>query len=387
MKTLFFDVVSGASGDMILSSLIDIGVPLDYLRTQFAKLAIPGFTIDIEKQKRSGITASHLKLSWDSPKVYRHIYQIQSLIESAQFAKRVVDRCNKVLLRIGEAEAKVHGIPVDKVHFHEIGAVDTIVDIAGICLSLEYLEIDEIVFSSLTDGNGTVTTEHGIMPVPVPAVAEMLAGFAFHTLDVQAELLTPTGCAVLTALGRQDVHGMSGTVQKTGYGCGTKILEKTPNVLRVFLLESYMSTTPESVCVMESDMDHISGEIMGDVANRLLQNGALDVSWSPVFMKKGRPGYRLTVLCTTEKKQDMADFVILHTRTLGVRCYTADRIIAERQALSSGTFHGETINEKKCFFKNHSFTKPEYDSLAKISNRTGVPIIELTEEYLRTRSY
>jgi uncharacterized protein (DUF111 family) len=235
----------------------------------------------------------------------------------------------------------------------------------------------------LTDGKGTVTTEHGVMPVPVPAVAEMLAGFAFHTLDVQAELLTPTGCAVLTALGRQDERGMSGTVQKTGYGCGSKILEKTPNVLRVFLLESYMSTTPDSVCVMESDMDHISGEIMGDVANRLLQNGALDVSWSPVFMKKGRPGYRLTVLCSPDKKQELADLVILHTRTLGVRCYNADRIVAERLA-ASGTFHDETINEKKCSYKNHSFTKPEYDSLAKISDRTGIPIIELSEEYLRT---
>jgi uncharacterized protein (TIGR00299 family) protein len=297
MKTLYFDVVSGASGDMVLSSLIDIGVPMEYLRAELAKLSIPGFTLDVEKQKRSGISAGHLVLNWDTPKVYRHVHQILDMIKAAHYPARVYDRCHSVLMRLGQAEAKVHDIPLEKVHFHEIGAVDTIVDVAGICLALEYLDVGEILFSTLTDGKGTVETSHGKMPVPVPAVAEMAQGFDLKILDIEAELLTPTGCAVLTGLGRQQTSGFSGSIVRTGYGCGAKVLDKTPNILRVFLTESEAQTSGDSVCVIESDMDHISGEIMADASSRLMRQGALDASWTPVFMKKGRPGYRLTVVC------------------------------------------------------------------------------------------
>lgn len=380
MKTLYFDVMSGASGDMILSALVDIGVPAAYLRRELAKLKIPGFTFDVEKQKRSSIAASHLKMKWETPRLYRHLHQILAMIKKANYKAGVYSKCEAVLMRLGKAEAKVHDMALEKVHFHEVGAVDTIVDIAGICLGLDYLGVDEILFSTLTDGRGTVTTQHGTMPVPVPAVAAMAEGYELRILDISTELLTPTGCAVLTALGRQEKSGMSGRIIKSGYGCGDKVLEKTPNVLRVFLLEAGGESSGGHVAVIESDMDHISGEIMGDVAALLMRQGALDVSWTPVFMKKGRPGYRLTVLCAPDRQQEIIDIIMLHTRTLGVRVHTVQRVVAERKSVK-GLLRGQAIEVKECSYKGHSFTKPEYKALARISGKTGVPVVELMEEY------
>ena len=382
MKTLYFDVMSGASGDMILSSLVDIGVPVAYLRRELAKLKIPGFTFDVEKQKRSGISASHLKMKWDTPRTYRHLHQILAMIKKANYKAGVYSQCEAVLMRLGKAEAKVHDMTLEKVHFHEVGAVDTIIDIAGICLGLDYLDVDEILFSTLTDGRGTVTTQHGTMPVPVPAVAAMAEGYELRILDISTELLTPTGCAVLTALGRQEKSGVSGKIIKTGYGCGDKVLEKTPNVLRVFLLEAGGESSGGHVAVIESDMDHISGEIMGDAAELMMRQGALDVSWTPVFMKKGRPGYRLTVLCAPDRQQEFIDIIMLHTRTLGVRVHTARRVVAQRKP-ARGRLRGQALEVKECSYKGHSFTKPEYEALARISGKTGVPVIELIEEYAR----
>ncbi len=390
MKTVYFDVVSGASGDMILSSLIDCGVPLDYLRGELARLSLPGLTLDVEKQKRNGISACHLVLHWDIPGAYRHVHQILDTIKSAHYPDRVYDRCETVIMRLGKAEAKVHDVPIENVHFHEIGAVDTIVDVAGICLALEYLDVGEILFSTLTDGRGMVLTAHGLMPVPVPAVAEMAQGFDLKLLDIDEELLTPTGCAVLTALGRQRVSGFSGTIVRCGYGCGSKLIDTScaPNLLRVFLADAGADTLSagETVCVIESDMDHITGEIMGDVASRLMTQGALDVSWTPLFMKKGRPGYRLTVICTEDSamRQAMVDAIMIGTRTLGVRFYSARRTVAERNR-TEGYLRGERIDEKKCSYKGHTFTKPEYGSLATLSEKTGIPIIELMEEYFKEK--
>ena len=382
MKTLYFDVMSGASGDMILSALVDIGVPKPYLRRELAKLKIPGFTFDVEKQKRSGIAASHLKMKWETPRSYRHLHQILAMIKKANYKAGVYSKCEAVLMRLGKAEAKVHDMALEKVHFHEVGAVDTIIDIAGICLGLDYLDVDEILFSTLTDGRGTVTTQHGTMPVPVPAVAAMAEGYELRILDISTELLTPTGCAVLTALGRQEKSGVSGKIIKTGYGCGDKVLEKTPNVLRVFLLEAGGESSGGHVAVIESDMDHISGEIMGDAAELMMRQGALDVSWTPVFMKKGRPGYRLTVLCAPDRQQEFIDIIMLHTRTLGVRVHTARRVVAQRKP-ARGRLRGQALEVKECSYKGHSFTKPEYEALARISGKTGVPVIELIEEYAR----
>jgi pyridinium-3,5-bisthiocarboxylic acid mononucleotide nickel chelatase len=428
MKTLHFDVFSGASGDMILSSLIDLGVPLEYVRSELAKLHIPGFAIDVEKQKRSGIMCSHLMLDWqdrhehlhgnhqehaapqDLAQNHHHVHdhqhghaqghglhhagheqatfknpgQILAIIQKAGYPQAVFSMCEKIIMRLAQAEAAVHGVPVDDVHFHEIGAIDTIIDVAGTCLCLNYLGVEGIYFSTLADGRGEVRTRHGVMPVPVPAVMKLCEGFSLRITNIESELLTPTGCAILVALGKQRESGILGSVHKTGYGCGDKVFENSPNALRVLLMES----APEgqghgdAVICLESEMDHISGEIMADAAGRLMLAGALDVSWTPVFMKKGRPGYRLTVICDPEKMQQLADMIILHTRTLGIRVQRTERVIACRE-IAQSTLLNAGIQEKHCSFKGASFSKPEYESLAKLSEKTGRPVIELIEEYYK----
>ena len=402
MKTLYFDIVSGASGDMILSVLIDLGVPQSYLQTQLNKLQIPGFSITTEKVNRSAIECSHLLLKWDEPHLhhhdstthdhahhhggeYRNKNQIMAIINAAGYSEQVTDAAEKILLKLATAEAAVHGVPVDKVHFHEIGAIDTIVDITGIALALDYLKIGALYFSALTDGHGTVHTQHGIMPVPVPAVAKLCEGFSLRIVDVPTELLTPTGCAVLTTLGTQSLQGITGIVQKTGYGCGDKVLDTYPNIIRAFIVETTdepLESQHDTIQCLETDMDHVSGEIMGDTVHHLFDAGALDVTWIPVFMKKGRPGYRLTVLCHNDKKDILVALIIRHTHTLGVRYYPATRSIALRSAGTS-TLHNELIAEKHCSFASESFSKPEYESLAALSRKSGIPIIELIEDYVR----
>jgi pyridinium-3,5-bisthiocarboxylic acid mononucleotide nickel chelatase len=407
MSTLYFDVQCGASGDMILSSLLDLGVPVDYLRAELAKLHIPGLSIAVEKQKRSGIECSHLLLDWENRAshldhshghehhhghqdhdhdTFRNARQILDSIKSAGYDPSVEAGCEKILRRLSEAEAAVHGVSVEEVHFHEIGAIDTIIDVAGICLCLHYLRAGRIFFSTLTDGRGTVGTRHGIMPVPVPAVAKLCEGFSLKIVDIESELLTPTGCAVLTGLGRQLASGFSGRIEKTGYGCGDKVFEKTPNALRVFLMEekNAEADSSEHAWCLESDMDHISAEIMGNAAEVLMRSGALDVSWSPVFMKKGRPGYRLSVVCDEKKKQALIDLIIIHTRTLGIRIQHMERVIAHREVVDAA-FLDTPIREKHCSYKGVSFTKPEYESLAMLAEKTGRPVIDLMEEYYKKK--
>ena len=404
MKNLYFDIISGASGDMILSTLIDLGVPVSYLQTELDKLHIPGFSITVEKVYRSAIECSHVLLHWHehhhdhSDSNHEHAYhhggeyrnseQILTIIKKAGYSDRVNDSAANILAKIADAEAAVHGVPVEKVHFHEIGAIDTIVDIAGIALALEYLKIDALYFSGLTDGHGTVHTQHGIMPVPVPAVAKLCEGFALNIIDVPTELLTPTGCAVLTALGKQSSLGITGKIQKTGYGCGDKTFDNFPNIIRAFISESDSNDCTQSnasVWCLESDMDHLSGEIMGDAAQRIFAAGALDVSWAPVFMKKGRPGYRLTVICTSDTRDVIIEVILLHTRTLGVRFHSAGRVCAQRSQ-STCIMHNETVTEKQCTFNSLSFSKPEYEALALLTEKTGIPVIALMEEYIRNHT-
>ncbi len=381
-KSIYLDLVCGASGDMILASLIDMGVSVQYLQKEFDKLGL-GITIGVEKLKRQGIEASHLILSWETQSSYRHLSQILEVIQSGGFSEKVIGRCSKVLDIIASAEAKVHGVGKEHVHFHEIGAVDTIIDVLGVSLSIEYLEVDELIFSQFTVGHGSVKTEHGMMPVPVPATAEMIRGYSVRSLDIATEILTPTGAGLLTALGNQVAGGsMEGQIKRSGYGCGDNELENHPNIIRCFLLEENGSLHGNMVCQVESDMDHISGEIMGHVGNELRARGVLDLVWIPVYMKKGRPGYRLSFLCRPEDRETLTEFLVLNSRTLGVRWQMLNRTCAERKSCDV-TFRDNTVREKRCTFGEYSFSKLEYESLARLSEKSGVPILELIEEYNR----
>jgi uncharacterized protein (TIGR00299 family) protein len=386
-KTLYFDLLSGASGDMLLAALVDLGVPARYLNSELGRLAIPGLSIRATHIDRNGIRCCRMNMKWNTPKTYRHLHDILLLIKKAKFTASVRERSEAVLNRIAEVEALAHGIPKDHVHFHEIGAVDTIVDIVGVCLAIDELDINTVLFSSLTEGHGTIATEHGIMPVPAPATAALIKGFHCTRLPVPTELLTPTGAALLTTLGRQAMVRPPGILINSGIGCGAKVFENHPNFLRVSLIETEAQSAQASgdrVTVLESDMDHLSGELMGSAATLLMDQGALDVSWTPVFMKKGRPGYRLTVIASAHDAPRLADLIMIHTRTLGVRLHVADRVIAGRTG-GQGIFMGQRIAEKTCSCKGHSFTKAEHDDLATIAKKKGLPVIEIAERYARKK--
>ncbi|KMQ50088.1 hypothetical protein CHISP_3042 [Chitinispirillum alkaliphilum] len=385
-KSLYFDLACGASGDMILAALIDIGVPVEYLQENFNRIGSLGIRIDVERVKRQGIMASHLKLAWEKQNVYRHIHQIMDIIQNGGYHIDTVQRCAKVLEKIAEAEARVHGVEKEKVHFHEIGAVDTIIDILGVNLCLEYLGVSDIHFSQFTVGYGSVHTEHGIMPVPVPATAEMILGHAVRTLDIPAEILTPTGAGLLTALGTQALGGIDGIIEARGYGCGDKVFDNIPNIIRCFMVgrEDKSGEAVDVVCEVVTDMDHISGEIMGHVGASLREMGVLDLVWIPLHMKKGRPGYRLSFLCRPKEREALVRYLMVNTRTLGVRYQLVKRVCAERGS-SKASLGDNVVEEKICTIGDYQFSKPEYRSLAELSEKTNIPILELMEDYIRSK--
>ncbi|MBN1131333.1 MAG: nickel pincer cofactor biosynthesis protein LarC [Chitinispirillaceae bacterium] len=386
-KILYFDLLSGASGDMILAGLVDLGIPVAFINKELRRLAISGLSIRASRVYRNGIRCCRLNMKWDTPKSYRHLPDILRLIRKAKFSPSVRERSEEVLERIAVAEAHAHGIPKDHVHFHEIGAVDTIVDIVGVCLALDYLHIDTVVFSTLTEGQGTIATEHGVMPVPAPATAALIRGLHVTRLPIPTELLTPTGAALLTTLGRQERTCPSGFMKGSGNGCGAKEFKDHPNFLRVLIIETEERTTVKGagrVMVLQSEMDHISGEIMGSVAALLMEKGALDVSWTPIYMKKGRPGYRLTVIASLPEASRLTDLVMFHTRTLGVRVQTVGRVTADRER-RQGKLAGQVVSEKRCLYKGIGFIKAEHDDLEAIANTKGIPVIDVAQRYIRER--
>jgi pyridinium-3,5-bisthiocarboxylic acid mononucleotide nickel chelatase len=379
MKKIFFDIVSGASGDMLLASLVDLGVPVSYLNEQYAKMPLEHIHLTAEKVDRNGIQCTLIDPKFEHSHEYRHLHQILDIIKAGGFSETVYTKCAAVLNAIADAEAHVHGVDKHHIHFHEIGAVDTILDITGVVLGLEYLGIESVEFSTVTDGHGTVKTAHGVIPVPVPATAALLKGFDLKIIDVPTELVTPTGAALLTVLGKQK-KGMSGTVVSIGCSCGTKKFEHHPNILRAFILDEQGDCTVEEIVVLETDMDHISGEIMGHAAQVLFDNGALDVSWMPLYMKKGRPAYRLSVIASANGYQTLVDQIILQTRTLGVRIQKMQRAVVAR-SFRQVSFGGQLLSEKVCEHKGKTFTKLEYDALCTLSKERNVPLIDLMEEY------
>ncbi|MBD3422734.1 MAG: nickel pincer cofactor biosynthesis protein LarC [Chitinivibrionales bacterium] len=388
MRTAYFDLLCGASGDMILASLISAGVPLDLLNKQLAKLSLSGVVVSCSTKSVNGIAATNVEVPAPEQHTSRHLPQILRIIDNAGLSERIASHSKAVFERLGHAEAKVHGIDITKVHFHEVGALDSLVDIVGACIGFEYLDIEEILFGDLTVGSGTVTCQHGVLPVPAPATAALIAGHRIAQREVNTEILTPTGAAILTTLGKQSRAMPQGHLLGWGYGAGSRDIKAVPNVLRVALIDvdSGAVAQDNNVVLLESDMDHICGETMGYVAQKLLDNGALDVSWSPLFMKKGRPGYRLSVICATGNTEYFINEIMIETRTLGVRELPVRRHTAWRR-LQHGEFDGQKITEKYCRIGEYAFTKIEYEDLAELARSQKRPFQEIAEDYIRKQNH
>ena len=334
-RIAYFDCFSGISGDMVLGALVDAGADLRAIEAELRKLGLEGWTISAEKVKRGGIFATHVKVETSEEHHHRGLSIILARIDKAGLAPRAAERARRIFTRLAEAEAKVHNMPVEEVHFHEVGAVDSIVDIVGAAIGFELLGIDEFACSALDVGAGQVKTAHGLLPVPAPATAELLRGAPMYTSGIARELVTPTGAAIATTLSTSYAQIPEMTLQAVGYGAGSTNLTEKANVLRILIGENATSEAGEHWdapgSVIETNLDDMSPQIYGYFVERALAAGALDVFSTAVQMKKNRPGVLLTILCDAAHTARLIDLVFRETTTIGVRTYDVRRKVLDRE--------------------------------------------------------
>lgn len=386
MTIAYFDCFSGVSGDMTLGAMVDLGVPLDWLKAQLAGLPLSGFELEARTVMRSGIQGTRVVVTVEERPPHRHFSHIRDLIDQSDLAGPVKADSLSVFETLARAEARIHGCDPEQVHFHEVGAMDAIVDIVGACLAKDYLGIEAIVASPLPLGRGFVTCAHGTLPVPAPAVLEILKGVPVYSGSQDKELVTPTGAALLAALAeRFDAMPLMQT-QRIGYGAGTHELKNQPNLLRVILgtLESSRcgetaGTGSETLVMVETNIDDMNPEIFGFLMEQLFSDGALDVYWVPVQMKKSRPGTLVQVLCRPESQGAVTARILAETTTLGVRYHQVQRVALEREAVQVETPLGKVAAKKVSDGQGGARVVPEFESCKQIALARGLPIARVYE--------
>jgi hypothetical protein len=384
MKIAYFDCFSGISGDMTLGALVDAGCNLAEMESQLRRLPVTGWKISSEKVVRRGFRATQVKVESSDAQRHRSLSEILQLIARAGLPAAVGERASRIFQRLGEAEALVHGMPVEKVHFHEVGAVDSIVDIVGAAAGFEQLGIEEFFCSALNVGGGRVQTQHGSLPVPAPATAELLRGAPTYSTGIQRELVTPTGAAIVATVTSRFGPQPQMTVAAVGLGAGSAELAEQPNVLRLFIGEAAArrddAGLEEDIAVLEANLDDMSPQIYGFFAERALQAGALDVFSVPVQMKKNRPGQLITVLCNPADQEKFSDLLFRETTTLGVRQSIVKRRTLQRESLTVQTSLG-SIRMKVARLHGHILNfAPEYEDCQKVAAERGVPLKRVLAE-------
>lgn len=386
MKTLYFDCFAGASGDMILGALIAAGVEPEAFKQQLSLLGVQGYSVAFETADRSGISATYARVQTAPEHAHRHLSDILKIIYDSRLSDAVKDRAAKIFSRLAEAEARVHNEPVEKVHFHEVGALDAIIDVVGAAICFELLGIERFVSSPLHVGSGTVDMDHGRYPVPPPAVAELLKGAAFYSTDTVGELVTPTGAAIITTVCTDYGPIPQLKLEQTGYGAGTRQYEKFPNALRVLIGEDQAGgggqPADERLWMIETNMDDISSQILGHVMERAFDLGALDCYFTSVQMKKNRPGVLLSILCRDEQRATLSELLFAETTTLGIRAYEVERRALERRIVTVETEYGP-IDVKVAQLNGHIVKEmPEYEQCRQAAREANVPL-RIVEEAAR----
>jgi len=328
----YFDCFSGISGDMTLGAFIDLGVPVKWLKENLDRIPLTGFDVSADTVTRNGITAKSAHVRVECDKTSRDYAQIRSLIENSPLPRNVKQLSHDIFERMADAEAHIHGCSRDHVHFHEVGGIDAIVDIVGTALCINYLNIKKVFSSSIPLGKGFVTCAHGTLPVPAPATIEILKGVPVYGTKIPHELVTPTGAAIIVTLAESYGEMPDMIIEKTGYGAGKRDIESIPNLLRVMTGTDSCDETAkrsphqkDTIVVLETSIDDMNPEVFGFLMDRLFEEGALDVCWIPVFMKKNRPGTKVQVLCRRNRKDVLIDCILSETSSLGVRYYDAQR--------------------------------------------------------------
>jgi uncharacterized protein (TIGR00299 family) protein len=375
MKTLYFDCFAGASGDMILGAMVAAGVDPDYLKRQLSLLNVEGFSMDFEAVNRAGLGATYARVATADEHKHRHLADIKQIIEGSGLSNTVKQRAVEIFTRLAAAEARVHDEPIDHVHFHEVGALDAIVDVVGAAICFDALQIERFVSSPLHVGSGMVQMAHGRFPIPPPAVTELLKGVPFYSTKVKGELLTPTGAAIITTVCSEYGPIPPMTTESTGYGAGTREYDDFPNVLRVLVGETEASLpVDERLWMIETNLDDASPQIIGHVMDRVLDLGALDCFFTPVQMKKNRPGVLLSVLCGATEKEAVMKLLFLETTTLGVRSYEVNRRALQRSLVRVETQYGP-IDVKVAHLDGRVVNEmPEFEQCRQAAIAAGVPV-------------
>jgi len=389
MKCAYFDCFSGISGDMTLGALLDAGVPIEQLRSELQGLNLPGWDLTAEKVWKNGMAASYAKVRAQDTQTHRSLSAILGIIEKSSLAPSVKAPATAIFTKLGEAEAAVHDVPLEKIHFHEVGAVDAIVDIVGACIGFSALGIESFACSALNVGGGTAKMAHGVLPVPAPATARLLLGKPTYSNGVQKELVTPTGAAIVTTLCTSFGPQPPMTVNAIGYGAGTADLEGQPNVLRLMVgeaAEKRAAADSETIRVLEANLDDMNPQIYGYFLEKALAAGALDVFSTPVQMKKNRPGMLVSVLCNPEDESKFHEMLFAETTTLGIRTYTAERRVLARQWETVHTNFGD-VRIKVARLNGHiRQASPEFEDCRKLAEAKNVPLQRVMDEAMHTWS-
>ena len=399
MKTLYFDCSSGISGNMTLGALLEIVGDEKYLLEELKKLNIDGYEIEISKKVKNGITGTYVDVILEHEQhhhdhehdhhhehvhhnhqhhhhhEHRNLNDVNNIIDNSSLDNNTKDLAKRIFLRVAKAESKVHNKPLNEVHFHEVGAIDSIVDIVGTAILINKINPDKIISSIVNDGYGFIECAHGTMAVPVPATSEIFANsnVKFRQIDIDTELVTPTGAAIIAELAEDFITLPAMVTEKIGWGAGSKDL-KIPNVLKVYYGE--IQENCENFVVMETNIDDCSGEILGYTSEKLFENGALDVFYTPIFMKKNRPAYRLTVACRKENMIKLQNIIFRETTTIGIRYRFESRTELGREFVEIDTKYGK-IKSKKVTNDGETYVYPEYESMKKIAEENNIPLKEL----------
>ncbi|MBW9149669.1 nickel pincer cofactor biosynthesis protein LarC [Clostridium sp. CM028] len=411
MKMLYYDCFSGISGDMNLGALLDLGIDEKYLIEELKKLNINGYEIKVSRDSRKGIEGTKVDVDLEehhhvhtqdgsegehshghvsnnhSHEEHRNLNDIEKIIECSELSSKVKELSKKMFMRVARAEAKVHGKTLYEVHFHEVGAIDSIVDIVGAAICISHLNVDKIMSSSIELGGGFVKCAHGLIPVPAPATVEILKGIPVKMGAVPFETTTPTGAAILAANVSEFKDDNDFIIKKIGYGIGNRDTE-IPNVLRVMLVEEVnnLSDTEKKENegevfqeIVECNIDDMNPEIYEYILDKLFTKGALDAYLTPIIMKKGRPGVKISVLCKEDKIEKMKEVLFRETTTFGVRSFKVHKTMLQRGFTKMNTSYGE-VTVKEAYYKGEKIkNKLEYEECKKIARSVGLPISKVYE--------
>ena len=381
MKTAYLDAFSGLSGDMIVGAILDCGADFEQFERAIKSMPLAGYRLSTRRKTLSGISALKFDVTVSEPQPHRHFGEIRALIDKSSLGAVVKHRAIAIFEVLARAEAKIHNTTPDLVHFHEVGAVDSIIDIVGTAWGLDQLGVGEVLVSPLPMGTGFTRSQHGVIPVPAPATAELLSGFPLKIGDGAHEMVTPTGAAVVRALARPASMPLAFEVEKIGYGAGSRELEDRPNVLRLMLGRERTAFDTDEMVEVSANIDDLSPQIYDHLMNRLFEAGARDVTLTPTMMKKSRPAVTLGVITEAARREAIGEIIFAETSTIGLRFHTVERLKLHREVREVETRWGKVrVKTSRAHGREPITISPEYDDCRRIAAEHKVALRVVMEE-------